>query len=102
MKRLILLLTLLLSLDACAPVLVGGMLWKSRKSKQEKNQFLQELNKVNLEREKAGLQPLDKCIEMYHFDPGWAKQTADCRVKIDSLIAAGVKPDSSKAVSVAE
>ena len=83
-------------LEGCAPVLVGGLIYKSRKSKEEKNKFLQELNRTNLEREKAGLKPLDKCIEMYHFDASWAKESADCKMKIDSLIAAGVQPDSTK------
>jgi len=83
-------------LEGCAPVLVGGLIWKSRKSKEEKRIFLQELNRINLEREKAGLDPLDKCIELYHFDPGWARTSADCKTKIDSLIAAGIQPDLTK------
>ncbi len=85
-----------LLLANCAAVLVGGLIWKSSKSKSEKAAFLVQLREINLEREKAGLAPLDKCIEMYHFDPGWARQTADCRQKIDSLLAAGIAPDSTK------
>ena len=85
--------------NGCAAVLVGGLIYKSSKSKQEKNEFLQELNRINLEREKVGLQPLDRCVEMYHFDPGWAMASADCRAMIDSLIAADVQPDSAKVVA---
>lgn len=84
------------SLTDCAAVLVGGLIWKSSKSKSEKAEFLIELRQINLEREKAGLTPLDECIEMYHFDPGWAREKAHCRRKIDSLLAAGIQPDSTK------
>ncbi len=83
-------------LEGCASVLVGGLIWKSSKSKEEKNMFLRDFNQLNLEREKAGLKPLNKCIEMYHFDPGWARESADCRVMIDSLVAAGVQPDTTR------
>ena len=83
-------------LAGCVPVLVGGLIWKSNRSQGEKNQFLQELNKINMEREKAGLKPLNQCVEMYHFDPGWAAESADCKAIIDSLQKAGVKPDTTK------
>lgn len=100
MYRLIPLMTVILIIifivEGCAPVLVGGLILHSSKSKTERNKFLSDLNKLNLEREKAGLEPLDKCIEMYHFDPGWAASKADCKYKIDSLRKAGIAPDSTK------
>ena len=85
-----------LFLYSCLPVLVGGIIWKSSKSANEQREFLQELNRINLEREKAGLKPLDVCTEMYHFDPGWAQDNADCKEKIAALIKAGIKPDSTR------
>lgn len=83
-------------LSGCIPVLVGGLMMQSSKSDTDKKEFLTELNRVNIEREKAGLKPLDICIEVYHFDPGWAEEMADCKEKIDSLKNIGVKPDSTK------
>lgn len=90
--------TLILSLllSGCLPVLVGGLIYQSSKSEGEKREFIAELNRINIEREKAGLKPLDKCIEMYHFDAGWAAEKADCKGRIDSLQMAGVPPDSTK------
>src|SRR5258707_4190062 len=96
MKKSISVMLLCVCLSGCLPVLVGGIIWKSSKSSNEQKEFLQELNRLNLEREKAGLKPLDVCTEMYHFDPGWAQSNDDCKEKIAALIKAGVKPDSSK------
>jgi hypothetical protein len=97
MKRLFLIAVLLagLALSGCAAVLVGGLIMKSSKSKGQKQEFLSNLQQVNLEREKAGLQPLNECIEMYHFDPGWAYEKPHCRKTIDSLKKAGIEPDST-------
>jgi hypothetical protein len=95
-KRMSLVLFLSILLSGCVPVLIGGLMYQSSKTEAEKNQFLIEFNKNNLEREKAGLKPLDICIEMYHFDPGWAAEMADCKEKIDSLEKAGIKPDSTQ------
>lgn len=89
-------LILFLLLSGCVPVLIGGLMMQSSKSDTDKREFLTELNRINIEREKAGLRPLDKCMEMYHFDPAWAAEMADCKEKIDSLQNAGVQPDSTK------
>jgi len=80
----------------CAPVLVGGLIWKSTKSKEEKAEFLRDLRAINLEREKAGLKPLDRCVEMFHFDPGWAAQTPGCERCVDSLRVLGYGPPPEK------
>ena len=66
----------------CVPVMVGGLILKSTKTKHEKQVFLTEFNKTNLEREKAGLTPLDICIAKYQFDKGWAMQNQGCKAKI--------------------
>ena len=51
------------TLGGCAAVLVGGLLYKSTKSNEEKAAFVSNLQKTNLEREKAHLKPLDWCSE---------------------------------------
>jgi len=95
-KSIVLVLTSCLFFYSCGPVLIGGLIWKSQKNKTEKSKFLQELNRVNTEREKAGLAPLNKCVEVYHFDPGWAAKMPDCQSVIDSLLALQILPDSTK------
>jgi hypothetical protein len=57
-------LTLLsVSLGGCAAALVGGLIYKSTKSNEEKATFVTNLQKTNLEREKVHLKPLDWCSE---------------------------------------
>ena len=48
-------------LGGCAAALVGGLIYKSTKSNEEKAAFVTNLQKTNLEREKAHLKPLDWC-----------------------------------------
>lgn len=60
-------------------------MYQSSKSEDEKREFLAEFNRNNIEREKNGLTPLDKCREIYHFDPRWAYELSDCRAMVDSL-----------------
>jgi len=79
MRKLITILVLSLTLSGCAAALVGGLLYKSAKSKEAKAEFLSNLQQINLEREKAGLEPLNTCEEKYTFDPGWAMDDNACR-----------------------
>jgi len=79
MRKLITILVLSLTLSGCAAALVGGLLYKSAKSKEAKASFLSNLQEINLEREKAGLEPLNTCEEKYTFDPGWAMDDNACR-----------------------
>ena len=67
---------------SCAAVLVGGLLYKSSKSKEAKQKFMANLQQTNLEREKAGLEPLDICTEKYYFDKGWADDDKVCEERI--------------------
>jgi len=69
-------------LGGCAAVLVGGLIYKSTKSNEEKALFVKDLQKTNLEREKAHLQPLDWCSEAYKFDKGWATENAECAQRV--------------------
>src|SRR5216683_460169 len=76
-------LTLLsVSLGGCAAALVGGLIYKSTKSNEEKASFVTNLQKTNLEREKAHLKPLDWCSEAYKFDKGWATENPECGQRV--------------------
>ena len=79
-----------LSCFNCVPVMVGGLITKSIKSKQEKQEFLANFNQNNLEREKAGLLPLNLCIAKYQFDPRWAKDDKSCSGIIQEYINGSV------------
>ena len=68
--------------SGCAAALVGGLLYKSAKSKEAKQKFMANLQQTNLDREKAGLQPLDMCTEKYYFDKGWADDDPVCKERI--------------------
>ncbi len=70
--------------------MVGGMISKSIKSKHEKQEFLTSFYQTNLEREKAGLLPLNLCIAKYQFDPGWARQDGACKGIIQAYINGSV------------
>lgn len=41
-----------------------------------------QFNQTNIEREKAGLAPLDLCTEQYHFDKKWADNDPTCEERI--------------------
>jgi hypothetical protein len=69
-------------LGGCAAALVGGLIYKSTKSNEEKAAFVTNLQKTNLEREKAHLKPLDWCSEAYKFDKGWAVENAECNQRV--------------------
>ena len=69
-------------LSGCAAVLVGGLIYKSVKTNEEKAAFTTNLQKTNTDREKAGLAPLDWCSEAYKFDKGWAVDNEACAVRV--------------------
>lgn len=75
------------SCAGCVPVLVGGMIYKSVKSNEEKSSFTTAFQRTNLEREKAGLKPLDWCSEAYRFDKGWAAENQACEARIRAFEA---------------
>lgn len=74
-------------LGGCAAVLVGGLIYKSTKSNEEKAAFTTNLQRTNTEREKARLPPLDWCSEAYKFDKGWAAENTDCAARIQRFEA---------------
>ncbi len=74
------------SCSGCLAVLagtaVGGAFYHDSKKKQSREQFMADFRATNLEREKAGLEPLDLCSEKYQYDKGWAKQDPVCRERM--------------------
>ena len=43
---------------------------------------MSQFNQTNIEREKAGLPPLDLCTEQYYFDKKWADNDPTCEERI--------------------
>lgn len=66
----------------CAAALVGGIFYDSVQKKEQKQKFTQEFQARNVEREKAGLPPLDWCSESYKFDKDWAATAPGCAERI--------------------
>ena len=70
----------------CLPVAVGGLLLKSSSTKKQQRAFLSTFYETNLEREKAGLLPLDICIAKHLFDSKWAMKDGGCKKRIYAYI----------------
>jgi hypothetical protein len=85
--RVLILATLGFILGGCAAALVGGLIYKSTKSNEEKATFVTNLQKTNLERERAHLKPLDWCSEAYKFDKGWAIENTECGQRVAAFEA---------------
>ncbi len=68
----------------CTPLIIGGAITSST-NKNAQQVFLSEFYKNNLEREKAGLCPLDLCIAKYQFDKYWALEDSECRKIISAF-----------------
>lgn len=75
-------LALALFTSACLPVVAGGLIYKSTKSGQQKQEFMEAFQRTNMEREARGLEPLDWCSEAYRFDKGWATEDDECAERI--------------------
>lgn len=83
MKKIIIGYCLLLSITTgCVPVLIGGVIYKSSKSKGQHQEFITQFQKTNMEREEYHLKPLNWCSEAYRFDPSWAKKDQRCAGRI--------------------
>jgi hypothetical protein len=89
MHKILAALLLPVALNGCA-VAAGAALgagvkktMRERSSTQEaaagrRATFTADFNKNNTEREKAGLQPLSWCDELYKFDQSWYAEDAKC------------------------
>ena len=82
MRHTIIGLLLLILCQGCIPVLIGGAFYSSAKTTKARQEFIANFNETNIEREKAGLKPLDICEAKYNFDPEWAKQNPVCQDKL--------------------
>lgn len=82
----------------CLPVAVGGLILKGSKTKGQRQQFLGTIHQTNLEREKAGLIPLDVCIAKYNFDQNWALKDAGCTTRINAYIRGEIDEYGQKVV----
>lgn len=85
MRRATTAIAICLGLTGCLPVLVGGLMYKSSKSKEQKQLFMAEFRTTNADRESKGLAPLNCCEEAYRFDKGWAYEDAGCKTRIIAL-----------------
>ena len=81
-KGIVLLIPLLVLVSGCIPTIIGAAVYKSSKTRQAKESFIEQFNATNLEREKAGLPPLDLCTEKYGFDKKWADDDPVCAERI--------------------
>jgi hypothetical protein len=79
MYRIVAAVMMLLALNGCAAVLVGGLIYHDSKTRDQRLAFTKDFQDQNLEREKAGLKPLDWCKELYKFDKHWYGEDANCR-----------------------
>jgi len=77
------LLTILIS--SCVPIIAGGMIYGSVKSKKEKQKFMHNLIMTNMERTQNDLPPLDLCTEKYNFDKYWAMEDPKCKEVVKRL-----------------
>ena len=68
-----------LSLTGCVPMLIGAAVYSSAQTDATKQKFLDDFNKTNLEREKAGLKPLEYCSELRRLDDNMAKNDDECK-----------------------
>jgi len=82
MKFLIALFLLSIFLTSCIPTIIGASVYKSSKTRESKERFMAQFNQTNIDREKAGLPPLDLCTEQYHFDKKWADNDPTCEERI--------------------
>jgi len=81
-KGIVLFIPLLVFAAGCIPTIIGAVAYKSSKTRQAKESFIEQFNETNLEREKAGLPPLDLCTEKYNFDKKWADDDPICAERI--------------------
>ena len=84
MMRLLVVMVVGFVLNGCAAVLVGGLFYGSSNSSEQKQKekYTTDFNQQNLEREKAGLKPLDWCSETYKVDKAWAVEDDSCAERI--------------------
>lgn len=76
------LILLLFLTSSCVPAIIVGGVMANSSSKKTRSKWNQEFIQTNLEREKAGLKPLDWCEEAFKVNEGWAKDDKACKAKL--------------------
>ena len=79
MLKLILVVPLLFG---CIPIIASALILSGDKNRAERREFMSRLQETNTQREIAGLEPLDWCVEVYAVDRGWAFDDPECRVRV--------------------
>ena len=87
MRKILLLALFGLNCIACVPIIGGALILKSSKTKGQKQEFMNQLQRTNADREAKGLRPLDWCSEAYRFDKGWATDDTGCAARIKAYEA---------------
>jgi|SRR5437870_5665755 len=87
MRRAVLFALLGLTTAGCIPIIAGAFIVKSSKTKGQKQEFMNQLQRTNADRESKGLKPLDWCSEAYRFDKGWAMEDTGCAKRITAYEA---------------
>jgi hypothetical protein len=78
----VIVLCLSLGLSGCAAALVGGLLYDNAADNTNRTRWTENFGRQNLEREKAGLQPLDWCSEIYKAKKSWATAEQGCAARV--------------------
>lgn len=60
-------------------MLIGSVAYSGAKTDETRQKWFEEYNKMNLEREKAGLKPLDYCTEARRYDTKMADNDPACK-----------------------
>lgn len=76
-----------IGLSGCVPVIAGALIYDNIADNKSQAEFTTSLNQQNIEREKAGLKPLDWCSEAYKAKGTWAKDQKDCAARIKAYEA---------------
>lgn len=82
MKSYLTILLVALTLQGCLPALIAVMAADDASRRTSQQTFLISFNQVNLQREIAGLEPLDFCSEAYKYSKGWARTQKQCTARI--------------------
>jgi hypothetical protein len=96
----LLLLSTLIGLTGCIPAIIGAVAYSGAQSDATKQKFLDDFNKTNLEREKAGLKPIDYCLELRRFDAKMAEQDGECKKQAEMGVKESSTPSSAQAAEV--
>jgi hypothetical protein len=89
-----------IGLTGCIPAIIGAVAYSGAQSDATKQKFLDDFNKTNLEREKAGLKPIDYCVELRRFDAKLAEQDGECKKQTEMGAKESATPPSTQAAEV--